>query len=225
MTLSTFKERLKAFTVIVFLGLWGLGFFFAGKFLTGENLSKIKGTSINESGGIEKPIESPIPFSDTQTGSVISSFVKLCSNTAYGFELAYPKDWFTTYNIDPQKCTFFAPFSFIIPADTSNFLIPIRIEVINTPDWQETVKFYQNPNDFQNVISSLNLEINGRLVIKINATTTQAGFVPRGFAKISYLVFDSETPLAITYQQLNENENVEQFEKILEEMASTLKFF
>lgn len=225
MTLTSFKAYLRALVLGIFLLLYGLGFYFLGKSSTVENLIKNNQVFKDNANFLEKPIQSPIPYADNQSGNVIASFVKLCSNTVYGFELAYPKDWFTTYDTDNQKCLFFAPYSFVVPKDSSDFLVPIRIEVVNSVDWQEILKFYQTPNDFQNIVSSQNLEINGQPAQKIKSTTTQEGILSRGFLKISYLIFDSESPLIITYQQLDASEDVKQFENILSEMVDSLRGF
>ena len=170
-------------------------------------------------------LEQPQPYADTQSGAVISSFVKLCSNSFYGFEISYPKDWFTTYDSDDQKCTFFAPFSFVINAKIDNSLIPIRIEVVSVDKWLETAKFYENPNDFQNIVSSQNIELAGKSIKKIKALATGLGSVPQGLEKFSYLIFDAETPVVIYYQQHDAEEDTQEYEAITEEMSASLKIF
>ena len=200
-------------------------------FILGKDYSKFTNflkTNLQEEKGqkaIENPIERPLPYADIQSGSVISSFVKLCSNTTFGFEITYPKDWFTTYDSDEQRCTFFAPFSFIINSKTESSLIPIKIEVVNIDQWLDTVKFYENPNDFQNVESSQNILIVGKSIKKIKAISTGLGTIPRGFIKISHLVFDAKTPLVIYYQQHDAAEDTAIYEKIIEEMTESLKIF
>lgn len=174
---------------------------------------------------VENPIERPLPYADTQSGSVISSYVKLCSNTFYGFELSYPKDWFTTYDSEDQKCTLFAPFSFVINTKADNVLIPIRIEVVSIDQWLDTVKFYENPNDFQNIQTTQNILLNDKSVKKIEAISTGFGLIPKGLKKISYLILDSETPLVIYYQQNDPAEDTKNYEKIVEEMVSSLRYF
>ncbi|MBI2040425.1 hypothetical protein HYT18_05135 [Candidatus Microgenomates bacterium] len=225
MTLTSFKHHLKLSGILILLICYALGFYLLGKYSVFGNIVKFKENTSGGKNSLERPVESPVPYADIQSGKVISSFVKLCSNTFWGYELAYPKDWFTTYNNDSQKCVFFAPYSFVVPADTSFFISPIRIEIINTADWQETLKFYQNPNDFQNVLSSESIQINDRPVQKIKATTTENGQLSRGFTKITYLIFDSEIPIAIVYQQLDEKEDVKLFEDVLLEMAGSLRLF
>lgn len=223
MTLVDFKRSLKFILVIIFLMGYGLGFYLLGR---NSNLAKtlsVKGVATDQT--LASPLESPVPFADTQSATITSSYVKLCANTVHGFELSYPKDWFTTYNTEQEKCNFFAPYSFIVPYDTTNFLIPIRLEVIKPEDWLGNVKFYENPNDFHNVISAENIEVDGKSVKLIELTATAQDAQRRGFVKTVYLIFDSEYPIVLTYQQTDANENIETAKKVLEEMVSSIRYF
>lgn len=221
MTLASFKRNLKVSFIILNLVLYGGISFWLGKNLSLKNPLKNQ-EQVQKKG---PKIEQPQPYSDTQSSQVIASLVKLCSNTFYGFEIAYPQDWFTTYNTDEQKCTFFAPYAFVVPSNPGIDFVPVKIEVVNTDDWLNTVKFFENPNDFQNVLSSQNIEVSGRSVKKITATATEKNQLQKGFFKISYLVFDPKTPIIVTYQQQENDENIQSYQKILEEMVSTLKYF
>lgn len=223
MTLASFKKNLKLTLAIVFLTVYGLGFYLLGKSSNIVDVLKVKGTS--ERNVIESPLESPVPFADTQTSTITASYVKLCANTVHGFELSYPKDWFTTYNTDQEKCNFFAPYSFIIPQETSNFVVPIRLEIIKPEDWLGSVKFYETPNDFQNITSSQTVEIDGKSVKLIEATSTGQDQTSRGYAKTTYMIFDGANPIVIHYVQTQENENVAESKKVLEEMVSSIRYF
>ena len=223
MNLADFKKNLKFAAVAVFLMVYAASFYFLGKNSTSIDLTKVKGKSTEKI--IKSPVESPVPFSDTQTAVITSSYVKLCANTIYSFEIAYPKDWFTTYGADDQKCSYFAPYSFVLPYDTSNFTTTIRIIVTNTDEWLGATKFYENPNDFQNVISVKNVEVNGKSARRIEAETTGANFEQKGLFKISYLISASDKPVIISYQQASKDEDVAANTKILEEMVSSFRYF
>ena len=190
-----------------------------------KNFLNLKRETPKSKSTLATPIESSLPNTDEQSGSVIGSFVKLCSNSNYSFEVSYPKDWFTTHNDDRDKCTYFAPYSFTVFTDPEANNVPVKIEVVQPEDWEKTVKFYENPNDFQNVISSQNIELNGRSVQKIKAQTTGQTSLERGLIKISYLVFNSRLPLVFTYQQLSEKDDIASFEKNLEDMVRSLNYF
>src|SRR3990167_3521688 len=204
LTLADFKRNSKFIAIFVFLTIWALTFYQLGRHATIGEFFKVR---------------------ESQTGSIISSSVKLCSNTFYGFELAYPADWFTTYNTDNQKCTFFAPYSFVVPEQTDKTFVPIKIEVVKIEEWPSTVKFFENPNDFQNIISVQNIDINGKSVKKIKAISTGAGNIQQGFDKLSFLVLDPKNPLILSYQQLDKNENTSLSEGVLEDMTNNLKYF
>ena len=206
----------------MFLVIYGTVFYYLGSNFQISKILKVKGAKTQEK---NKSIEIPQPYSDTQKGEIIASSVKLCSNTVFGFQVVYPNDWFTTYNIDNQKCTFFAPYSFVVPQETDKFFVPIRIEVVKIDDWPNTVKFYENPNDFQNILSVQNAEIGGKAVKKIKASSTGTSTQKKGLEKISFLIFNSKTPLVIFYQQIEENEDVKLSAIILEEMVTSLKYF
>lgn len=206
--------------------VYGLGFYLLGATSIRENVANvlnIKGVQAKT--GPDSPIESPIPAADTQTSSIIASYVKLCSNATYGFELPYPKDWFTTYNADDQKCTYFAPYSFTVPASTDVQFTPIYLEVIQPQDWSGTVKYYQNPNDFQNILSVQNIEVNGRSVQKVRAQTTGEGSTAKGFAKVTFLISDVRNSIVLTYSQQDAKENTDEMEKILEDMTRGISYF
>lgn len=231
MTLSSFKKQSKLSVLFILLAAYGVLSFSLGLSLNSGYLTKIKETlfvkketSKNKS-TLARPVEPSLPDSDEQSGSVIGSFVKLCSNASYSFEVSYPKDWFTTYNGEEDKCTYFAPYSFTIYADPEANNVPVKIEIVTPDEWGNTVKFYENPNDFQNVISSQNIEIGGRSVQKIKAQTTGQTSLERGLIKISYLVFNSRLPLVFTYQQLSDKDDIASFEKNLEDMVRSLNYF
>lgn len=194
---------------------------------------RVKGTSSQNQ--LSSPVESPVPFADTQSHTITPSHVRLCSNTAKGFELAYPKDWFTTYNLEDQKCLFFAPYSFVLPQDTENFQVPIRIEIVTIEDWPTVTKFYENPNDLVNVSLVENIQIDYYPIKKITAQTTGNGQQERGLAKITYLIssyqetssliFASGKPTVLTYTQLTKDDDAGIGIQALEEMIKSLKFF
>lgn len=223
MTLAKFKKSIRLTLVIIFFVVYGLGFYLLGKNSSLVNDLKVMG----EKNQIvpQSPIDSPEPYSDTQTSTITPSYVKLCANTVYSFQFSYPKDWFTTYNSEEQKCTYFAPYSFAVPYETSSFAIPVKVEVLNPADWQTTLSYWENPNDLHNVISSQDLQIDGRPIKKIELTSTGIGGKNRGFAETAYLIFDEKTPLAITYQQLDEKENTNDAKKVLDQIANSVKYF
>lgn len=231
MTLTSFKNRSKLSLLVVLMLLYGLSAFLLGLSEKNGYLGKVKNifyanrnTNRNKS-TLAVPIDSTESLSGKQSGSVIGSYVKLCSNTDYSFEISYPKDWFTTYNSDEEKCTYFAPFSFTLLSDPNANTLPIKIEVAKPENWEATVKFYENPNDFQNILSSQNIEINGKSVLKIRAQIKSDGEARSGFTKTSYLVFNFRLPLVFTYQQIAESDNVQEFEKNLEDMVRSLNYF
>ncbi|KKQ89555.1 MAG: hypothetical protein UT12_C0011G0011 [Candidatus Curtissbacteria bacterium GW2011_GWC2_38_9] len=223
LTLSALKFKIKVLAVVVISVLYGTGAYFLGKSSGIGNLLKIKGVATQKS--IEAPVESPIPNFDSQSGSVIPSYVKLCANTVYGFEVAYPKDWFMTYLTDEQKCNFFAPYSFVIPKDTAGNFVPVKIEAVKVEEWPGIIKFYENPNDFQNVISIQNIQSDSRIVREIKTETTGSGILPKGYSSVFYLVFDAKTPLVVSFQQLSDKDNVDIMQKNVEDMVKSLRYF
>lgn len=186
-------------------------------------IASVKGATTQKI--IEAPIESPIPANDTQTNAVISSSVKTCANTHFGFELTYPKEWFTTFGAEEKKCSYFAPYSFVIPPDVSGNFVSITIEVVNPEKWEETVKFYENPNELQNVSASTNLTIGDKSAKRIDASTTALTSIKRGLVKTTYLIFHGEKPIVASYQQQDEKEDIEANKKVLLEMVESLKYF
>lgn len=229
MTLSSFKKHTKLTFFIGIFVLYGVGSYLLGNYRSDikipslDKLIKVKGVSTKNS--LVTPIDSPVPFSDTQSTSIISSYVKQCSNTKYGFEVSYPNDWFTTYNTEEDKCLYFAPYSFTLPGSLSGFSTPIKLEIAAPEDWDGVVKFYENPNDFQNVLSIKNIAINGAAVERVEAMTTGAGNSAKNFTKLSFLYSDSKLPVVLTYQQSDDKENAESYKRILEDMATSLKRF
>ncbi|MDP2632634.1 MAG: hypothetical protein Q8P25_02840 [Candidatus Curtissbacteria bacterium] len=223
MSLADFKKNIKFAAVAIFMLVYAAGFYFFGKNSGTIDLGKVKGVS--EEKPVRSPIETPVPFADTQTVSISSSYVKLCANTIYSYEVVYPKDWFSTYSTDDQKCSYFAPYSFVIPHDTSNFTTTIRVVVTNKDEWLGVTKFYENPNDFQNVISVKNIEVNGKSVRKVEAETTGSTEGEKGLVKVTYLILDSEKPVVISYQQAGRDEDPAPNIKILEDMVGSFRYF
>lgn len=223
MTLAVLKRHFK---IAIFLGLvlvYGIGAFFLGKLGIPESLKRLKDTQ-GENRSLDSKVDKPIPASDVTSAKVIHASVKLCSNSTLGFEIIYPKDWFTTYSAEDQKCLYFAPYSFVIPNNQEKPQVPINVEVENPENWSQALKFAENPNDFQNIVKTESLEINSQPANKVVGESTGQGAQVKGFKKITYLVFDPSRPLVFTYQQTDEKEDVGEMEKILDSMVLSLKF-
>lgn len=231
MTLSSFKNRSKLGLVAALLILYAGTFFVLGKYTSHEQISqledllRVKGAKQTQK-STPGP-DSPVPYADSQSSQTVASFVKLCANTNYSFEVSYPKDWFTTYNTEDEKCTSFAPYAFTVPLTYSaeSAFVPIRIEIANIGSWDETSSFWENANDFHNVESVQNIDVGGHSVKRVKAQTTGAGQIPKGYAKISYLYFNSQVPIVATYQQTQADENVQERERILEDIVKSFKYY
>ena len=210
------------FFILIYTGF----VFYAGKnsnkILPEKNNSNIQGESLRLQSKIANPQGQE---NAVQSSQVLASYIKLCSNTVMGFELAYPKDWFTSYNDSKDQCLYFAPYSFILPQVLDQETTPINIKIIKDDEWEDTVKLYENPNEFYNVITTNNLEINGRLVKQVKSTSTGTGSLKRGFTRTAYLIFNSKTPMIISFNQLEEKDDTVLYEKILEDMVFSLKLF
>lgn len=203
--------------------MYGVGFFVAGK-ITNKNATLQTVAQVENSQDGRK-LERPQPEEKIQSVTVLAATVKRCSNNQYLYQVSYPREWFTTYNTPEDECSFFAPYSFVLPPKPNTELVPITIKKEDPQNWEQTLKLYENPNDFQNVVASTNIEINGKAVKKVEAMATGGGINQKGYVKISFLVFDATTPLIFTYQQSTPNENVIDNISVLEEMVKTLKYF
>lgn len=226
MTLTSFKYRFKLSLILILLGVYGTVLFNLGRInALKKGFEQVKGVSAKSQKSETDSIEKPLPYSDVQSQSITPSYVKHCSNTTLGFGVDYPKDWFTTYNHEGQQCMYFAPYSFIVPQEISEDFIQIKVEIITPDEWQSTVDYWENPNEIFNVKSSANLEINGRPVKKIETVATGVGVLEKGFIKQGYLVQDSQKPAIISYTQINKDDDLILFEKTIEDMAKSLKYF
>ena len=92
-------------------------------------------------------------------------------------------------------------------------------------DWSNLQKLYFNPNDFQNIVSVENKEIEGKPVTKVRSSTTGNGSTKQGFLSIAYLIFDTDRPVVISYQQLDETEDIRKMEERIDEIASSFRYF
>lgn len=223
MTLANFKNHLKISVLALVVLVYSISLVTISHNLQKFNFNFLKKSQ--QKNDLVQPVSKNAPYSDSQSANVISSYVKLCSNTLYSFEVSYPKDWFTTYNSENEKCSYFAPFSFVIPQNPDYSFVPVKIEVVDNEKWLETVKFYQNPNDFQNVLESQNIQISDNSVIVVKAQTTGNGSLPRGQAILSYLIFSNSNPLILSYNQIDPQENTKLYEDVLSQMANSLRFF
>ena len=222
MTLAKFKQRLKIGTLAALALFYGLSLYSFGRHSGQVDPLKVKGAStINENDNLDKPL----PYADVQSPKIISSSVKLCANATHGYQIAYPNNWFTTYNRDDQKCKYFANFSFIVPEFIEKQFVPVQVEALTLEDWAPTVKFFENPNEYENVISTKTVEVNSHLVKEIETSATGNGSTPRGYTQLVYLIFDSKTPLQIVYKQLDEKDDVNAAGVTLENMVKSIQYF
>ncbi len=226
MTLTKFKYNIKVVGLLFFILIYTGIIFYVGRNSNKTLLTAADTDWQEQTQSVQSKIENPQGQENAvQSSQVLASYIKLCSNTALGFELAYPKDWFTSYNDSKDQCMYFAPFSFVLPQVLDQEITPVSIKIVKTDEWDDTVKLFQNPNEFYNVNVSNNLEINGRPATQIKSKTTGSGILQRGLTRTVYLIFDSKTPIIISYSQLEEKDDTDQYEKILEEMVNSLKFF
>jgi len=219
-TLTKLKANFKLVALLTAFFVYSSGLFLLGKYTDWKLTSNAQGQKVSGQNGVQKPQ----PENETQSASVLGSTVKLCSNTTYSFQLAYPQDWFTTYNTKDQACNYFAPYSFVLPQIPSENITPITIQRMDPENWDIAVKSAQNPNDLYNIEKTQNIEINGKPVQYVEAASTGSS-IQRGFVKASFFVFDANNPLEITYTQLDEKENVIETKKVLNDIANSLKFF
>ena len=201
--------------------LYSLSIFMLGQRFTSLNVGE---NPIDLPKETVERIQKPLPQDDTQTAQVLSSYVKLCANTTNSFQVSYPKEWFTTYNQKQDECTYFAPYSFVLPESPEANFTPITIKPIEKDAWEQTLSELQNPSELFNIISSKNLEINGRAIKYIKAEST-GNIRPKGLLRISYLIFDSNKPVEISYNQLEEKEDVENYEDVLKNFVDSFGYF
>ena len=113
LTLTEFKESLKISLLALVLLVYGVGFFTAGK-IANKNAT-FQAQSQTKNPPDNKRLERPQPEEKIQSVTVLAATVKLCSNNQYLYQVSYPKEWFTTYNSPEDECSFFAPYSFVLP--------------------------------------------------------------------------------------------------------------
>lgn len=204
------------------LVVYSAGTYSLGRISANDNSQRVRGVSTNIN---DDEIDKPLPYTDIQSAKIISSAVNLCANTAFGFEVSYPNDWFTTYNSTEDQCSFFAPYTFVIPESSKDDLTPVKIEAVDAAQWESTSKFYENPNEFSNVRTIQNLDINLRSVKRIETESTGYGNTQEGLVTIYYLVLDAKSPLVISYFQRQKEEDISTYQSVLQELVESLKFF
>lgn len=221
MTLTKLKSNFKVAVIVAAFSLYSLSLFLLGQKITLSNAEKDLSSQPKT---VADRIQKPLPQDNTQTTQVLSSYVKLCANTTNSYQVSFPKDWFTTYNQKDEECRYFAPYSFVLPASPDSDFTPITIKLIDKDAWEQTLKDIQNPSELFNIISSKNLEINGKPVKYIESQST-GNLKPKGFVKISYLIFDSKKPVDISYSQLDEKEDVTNVKDVLKNIVDSFKYF
>lgn len=220
MTLVKFKGHLK---FLIFAGAflaYSMSLVVIGTRL-GPITQKVEIKKINKEASI---LKKPLPEENIQSAKVLASHVKICANTVFSFELTYPKDWFTTYDTKDKECTLFAPYSFVAPQNPELEIVPITLKIIPKDEWETTVKSAQTPTELFNIIKSQNLQINERPANYLESSST-GGSTTKGFMKITYLIFDSERPVEISYSQQTQLENINDYKKVLEDMVNSLKLY
>lgn len=183
------------------------------------NLNKAKDDS-ELSGALMRPQVQE----EVQSAEVLASNVKLCANTQVAFEIAYPNDWFTTYNSKEDECTHFAPYSFVLPSIPDENFSPITVKVIPPDEWESTLESQKNPTDIFSVISFKNIEFDAKPAKYIEAISTGSS-IQKGFYKISYLIYDHKTPIQITYAQQTQEEDTALYRQSLEDMAKSIRLY
>lgn len=226
MSLSLLKYRLKIVSLLLVILFYGLATFSLGSSgLIKKILDGFHQPPVSLKNRLAFPQEVAIPAFDIQQGEVFAGSVKLCSNTFYGFEISYPSNYFTTHDTALNKCNYFAQYSFVIPTETDDYFVPVKVEPIRVIDWPQTLKYFENPNEFQNIVSVQTITINEKSVLKVEAKTSGADGRGKGLVKISFLVYNSRVPLVFSYQQPEDSEDTKLATKTLEEMVASLNHF
>lgn len=221
MKLAAIKQSAKLFTVVAFFGLYSVGLVVVGIEYGKNTLNSNSEEQDTETSGA---LMRPQVQEEVQSAEVLASNVKLCANTAASFEITYPNEWFTTYNNKEEECMHFAPYSFVLPGAPDDYFSPITVKIIPKDEWEATVDAQKNPTDIFSVINFKNLEFDSKPAKYIEAISTGSS-VQKGFYKITYLIFNSEAPLEITYLQQTQDDDTSSYRKALEDMAKSVRYF
>ena len=79
-------------------------------------------------------------------------------------------------------------------------------------------------SEIYNIISTNNLNVNGRAATHIEAQST-GNISTRGFQKETYFIYDTNYPMEISYTQIQDDENISDSKQVVKDMAESLKFF
>ena len=111
---------------------------------------------------------------------------KSCSNSAQGFEIGYPEDWYTTQLNPQQACQQFDPMVFTIPVDGEYPLTALNA-VQTTGVFDPAVVATADPIDAGTILRE-QTTVDGRPAVRYEWSINETGHYPAGTMRYGYAI-------------------------------------
>jgi hypothetical protein len=127
------------------------------------------------------PVRGSLPH---RSGTGLPSGWALCTNSALGFSIGYPRDWYTEYRFPDQACRWFDPFRFRLIAETDAFLTALEAHPEQVPF---AAAAFENRAG-QQVVFWEQTVVNGRQGVRFEMESTDVSVYPEGTRIYRYVV-------------------------------------
>jgi hypothetical protein len=108
----------------------------------------------------------------------------LCTNSALGFSIGYPRNWYTTYRFPEQACRWFDPYRLRLIAETDGFLTALEAHV-ERGSFAEAA--YENPAG-ERIVFREQIVVNGRQAVRFEMEPTDIELYPNGTRVYRYVI-------------------------------------
>ena len=127
------------------------------------------------------PVRGSLPH---RGGTGLPSGWPLCTNSALGFSIGYPRDWYTDYRFPDQACRWFDPFRFRLVAETDAFLTALEAH----PERVPFAEVSSENRAGQQIVFWEQTVVNGREGVRVEMESTDVSVYPEGTRIYRYVV-------------------------------------
>lgn len=153
---------------------------------------------------------------------------KVCTNTAVGFAIEYPADWFTTQRRPADACARFDPERFTIPFDANLATadVPTAVMILaRVGSYGEVLLTSTNAKD-EKVIARADVTVAGRPAVRVEVEqTADKELTPKG-TRVYFTIVDRDgfAYVVVVVGKPGEDERYARYRAVLDRMVPTLRF-
>lgn len=164
----------------------------------------------------------PTPPSPSPSPTELPAGWTLCSNTAVGYAIGHPSDWFTASTTAENECRWFDRREFTLREGTegpTTDLVALPLD----RDFEEQLRLLGAGPD-ERLVAQTDMTIAGHRAVRFEIVQEGEGFFPQGTRFYGYLIDGGEVALLVETIHTGAEDDYEDNRPIVDQAAATVRF-